>query len=314
MESYSVCVDLLIVLALHICIVPVPGQLWSEWWTYQGISGPKFWGYHNPEWILCRKGKLQSPIDIDPHNLIYDQNLRQLEIGQDKIDGKLINTGHDLTLTVDDLDFTFTGGPLSYDYIVYEIKIHLGNSDRVGSEHTVGGNAFPMEIQIVGYNGELYTNASQALLSPHGLAAISVMAMVTESGNEHFGKLVDMSKSIEHRGMQKDIQGFSVSQMLPTSDYFITYEGSLTQPGCHETVTWIILNKPIHVSKDQLNLLRELTFTGGKGDGLMENNFRPPLPLNRRLVRTNIQSNSQDEECHARKVTFYQVNYKLTEP
>lgn len=54
--------------------------------------------------------------------------------------------------------------------------------------------------------------------------------------------------------MAKDIEGFSVSEILPTSHYFITYEGSLTQPGCQETVTWIILNKPIHVTKYQVSV------------------------------------------------------------
>ena len=39
----------------------------------------------------------------------------------------------------------------------------------------------------------------------------------------------------------------------------MTYEGSLTQPGCHETVSWIVFNKPLyitveHVSKDHISV------------------------------------------------------------
>ena len=40
-------------------ILPLPGLLavnWLEWWTYDGISGPSFWGLINPEWSLCNQG------------------------------------------------------------------------------------------------------------------------------------------------------------------------------------------------------------------------------------------------------------------
>ena len=30
---------------------------WLEWWTYDGISGPSFWGLINPEWSLCNQGR-----------------------------------------------------------------------------------------------------------------------------------------------------------------------------------------------------------------------------------------------------------------
>ena len=29
---------------------------WLEWWTYDGISGPSFWGLINPEWSMCNQG------------------------------------------------------------------------------------------------------------------------------------------------------------------------------------------------------------------------------------------------------------------
>ena len=44
--------------------------------------------------------------------------------------------------------FTFTGGPLSYNYTVHQLKFHIGSDDHLGSEHTVGGKAFPMEVRI----------------------------------------------------------------------------------------------------------------------------------------------------------------------
>ena len=28
---------------------------WNEWWTYDGISGPAYWGLINPAWTMCNK-------------------------------------------------------------------------------------------------------------------------------------------------------------------------------------------------------------------------------------------------------------------
>nr|XP_027209104.1 uncharacterized protein LOC113802695 [Penaeus vannamei] len=39
-----------------------------------------------------------------------------------------------------------------------------------------------------------------------------------------------------------------VSGLLPSTEHYLTYEGSLTEPACHETVTWIIPNKPLYIN------------------------------------------------------------------
>lgn len=40
--------------------------------------------------------------------------------------------------------------------------------------------------------------------------------------------------------------------LLPDTEYYMTYDGSTTMPACYETVTWIILNKPIYITKQQV--------------------------------------------------------------
>ena len=47
-----------------------------------------------------------------------------------------------------DPPFLLTGGPLSYTYRVQFIKLHFGRVDQMGSEHTVGGRPFPMEVGL----------------------------------------------------------------------------------------------------------------------------------------------------------------------
>jgi len=58
---------------------------WEEWWTYEGISGPAFWGLINPEWSMCNRGRRQSPINVDPTQLLFDPNLRPLQIDKNKV-------------------------------------------------------------------------------------------------------------------------------------------------------------------------------------------------------------------------------------
>ena len=54
------------------------------------------------------------------------------------------------------------------------------------------------------------------------------------------------------QGMREHIEKLSLAEILPRTNTFITYEGSITQPGCQETVTWIILNKPLHITHIQV--------------------------------------------------------------
>ena len=66
---------------------------WEEWWTYDGISGPQFWGVINPEWRLCNEGRRQSPVDLDPSRILYDPGLPDLDVREEPPIGgsKVIN-------------------------------------------------------------------------------------------------------------------------------------------------------------------------------------------------------------------------------
>jgi hypothetical protein len=67
------------------CFLGTFAVSWEDWWTYDGISGPSFWGLINPDWSLCNEGRKQSPINIEPKNLLYDPTLEKILIGQEKV-------------------------------------------------------------------------------------------------------------------------------------------------------------------------------------------------------------------------------------
>ena len=73
--------------------------------------------------------------------------------------------------------------------------------------------------------------------------------------------------------------------MLPKTPFFLTYQGSISEPPCSETANWIILNKPIYILERNLFSLRNSIVIDGYGD-----NFRPIQALNNRCITTNIAS------------------------
>lgn len=49
------------------------------------VSGPDFWGLVDKKWQMCSKGKMQSPINIDPSTLLYDPNLSPVHVDKSTV-------------------------------------------------------------------------------------------------------------------------------------------------------------------------------------------------------------------------------------
>lgn len=303
-------------IALHLILqaVVTTGVSWEQWWTYDGISGPAFWGLINPEWSLCNKGRRQSPVNLEPNKLLYDPNLRPLHIDKHRVGGSISNTGHSVVFTVDNTTrhhVNVTAGPLSYKYQFHEIHVHYGLQDDSGSEHSINGYAFPAEIQIFGFNSQLYGNFTEALHRAQGIVGISLLLQLGDLSNPELRMLTDKLEKIRHGGQEVDVRRLSIRGLLPDTDFYMTYDGSTTMPACHETVTWVILNKPIYITKQQLHALRRLMQGDGKHpQAPLGNNFRPPQPLHHRPVRTNIDFNVKEGTGKYCPSMYREVYYK----
>ncbi|KAL8611251.1 hypothetical protein ACOMHN_013682 [Nucella lapillus] len=116
----------------------------------------------------------------------------------------------------------FSDGPLMYTYRVTQLKLHFGKTDTEGSEHSVDGKSFAAEAN--------------------------------DEENAGFRGLVEHAKQVPWQGQTNEVKELEVKSLLPDTNYYLTYEGSLTQPACHETVTWVLFNKPIPVSRVQGDL------------------------------------------------------------
>ena len=78
-----------------------------------------------------------------------------------------------------------SGGSLSYNYQVTQAVLHWGEGEEGGSEHSVGGHAAALELQLLGYNGQLYSHHSLAAKSPNGVVGIAILAKVGVRDEEY---------------------------------------------------------------------------------------------------------------------------------
>nr|KAG5707783.1 hypothetical protein BaRGS_015943 [Batillaria attramentaria] len=145
-------------------------------------------------------------------------------------------------------------------------------------------------MHVIAYNTDLYKNVTQATKGVKGIAIVAVFMEVGKETNKPFYAISKELKRLQKRGDMTMVHHIDLKQLLPKTEHYITYDGSLTQPGCHETVTWIVYNKPALISKDQLSKLRVL-YNGQENQPEVQveaANARPVMPLNHRVVRTNI--------------------------
>ncbi|XP_056012692.1 carbonic anhydrase-related protein 10-like [Ostrea edulis] len=280
---------------------------WTDWWMYSGFSGPSHWSL-NKDWRLCSEGKLQSPINISAESLLFDPGLKHIVVKGNKVSGKLTNLGNDVTFFIRGThSVTISLGPLPYVYKLSQIKFHFGRKEGMGTEHTIDGKRFDAEVHLMAYNSDLFNNYTIAERAPRGLTIISLFVKATrDTTHTEISKITSVLHNIQFRGNTTVIEELSIQNILPENLQYMTYDGSVTQPGCYETVTWILLNRPVFMGKHQLNALRTLRRdTPENPQAFMFDNIRPTQSLHRRTVRTNIDTNIK---CPIRREIRYKVN------
>ncbi|VDK55002.1 unnamed protein product [Anisakis simplex] len=286
-------------------------------------SGPDFWGLLDKKWQMCSKGKMQSPINIDPSSLLYDPNLSAIHVDKSTVASELINTGQMPRVRLFNTNrwpsVNISGGPLNpYRYRMQRMDIHFSSTTDFGSEHSVDSKKFPMEIQIIAFNSDLYRNFSTAVVSPHGIAALSLLVQIGKNTNEELLKITIATASVPFKRKRVELMELKPWKMLPHKADYVTYEGSMTSPGCHETVTWIIINHPIFITAEDLDTWSVLqqTTTQEPEPRYIAPNFRTLQDPHGRIVRTNIRHHfkEHDAECKKRlNDTWYRSNPNRTE-
>ncbi|XP_062586643.1 putative carbonic anhydrase-like protein 2, partial [Saccostrea cucullata] len=225
-----------------------------------------------------------------------------------KVEGILQNTGNDITLTFkNDIrnQINVTGGPLSYVFRITDVKFHFGRKQRA-SEHQINNKSFTAEMHIIGYNSEVYSTIDQAMNGVRGLVAIAVFIEIGLESNDPLELITKRLKNIPMKGNKINIS-FNFNDLIPNTTEYMTYEGSLTIPGCQESVTWIIYNKPVYLSSDQMKLFQTIPQMRW-----IHTNSRSVMPLNQRVIRTNINVKQKTDICTIEQHFNYKVNEMFT--
>jgi hypothetical protein len=157
-----------------------------------------------------------------------------------------------------------------------------------GSEHTVHGSAADLEVHLV-HRNERYANISQAATEADGLLVIGVLfdeARENETPSSELNKLLGALPfvgSFGTGGSSTIASKIDPVAVLPhRGGGYYTYRGSLTTPGCFESVTWIVMKARGAVSSAVMTQFRAAM--SGPGDRLAPN-FREVQPINMRVIR-----------------------------
>ncbi|KAF2365060.1 Alpha carbonic anhydrase [Trinorchestia longiramus] len=98
---------------------------------------------------------------------------------------------------------------------------------------------------------DLYRNFSEASDRANGVAAVAIFLKEGRQSNPFIGMVLDHLPNVHQRGNTGWVRGVALKTLF-TSPHYLTYEGSLTEPPCEETVTWVLLNRPAYISSQQV--------------------------------------------------------------
>ncbi|XP_030611086.1 carbonic anhydrase 4-like [Archocentrus centrarchus] len=278
----------------------------SSVWCYNLPScNDSTWPKISPQYC---NGTRQSPINIVSASATLNANLTEFTfVNYDSKSAmkSIQNTGNTVKVTFNS-GVQISGGDLSENYDSLQFHLHWGNGSSVpGSEHTVDGVRYPMELHIVNSKSSYKGNTTQAIKDSTGLAAlgffIEVMPGNSSGKPESWYNLTSYLANITTKGQSVPIAaGFSLNDLLVGVDRskYYRYLGSLTTPSCNEAVVWTVFKEPIKVSRDLIDLFSTTVRINGSASKHMTNvyrNLQPAQPVS--TQNNSVTTNSASTAC-----------------
>lgn len=220
-------------------------------WEYKGKAGATHWGELQPEFVSCKLGKEQSPIDI--HGAKKGK-LTPIDFQYETGTADVVNNGHTVQI-----DVTKGGAIKLHDDEFKLLQFHF----HTPSEEKINGKGYPLVAHMVHKNaaGELAVVAVLFKLGKENAALQPVFAHMPAKAGEHM--------AIEG--------GIDPASILPEQRGYYAFKGSLTTPPCSEGVQWQVMKTPAEISPKQLAAFRKL----------YRMNARPVQAFNGRVIEVS---------------------------
>ncbi len=201
-------------------------------WSYDGVGGPQAWGKLKPEFSLCASGRRQSPIDIrDGIGLELEPVLFDYRPGGFAV----IDNGHTVQVNVAPGNAIEVNGRR---YALQQFHFHRPSEERID------GRRFEMDVHLVHRDAE---------------GRLAVVAVLLERGAAQ-----PLLQTVwNHLPLEKHEEAaarvpLDPGQLLPADRRYYSYMGSLTTPPCSEGVLWLVMQQPVPVSAQQIDIFARL--------------------------------------------------------
>jgi len=201
-------------------------------WSYDGESGPQAWGHLKAEFGQCASGTRQSPIDIrdgirvDLDPIVFDYKPGAFSV---------LDNGHTVQVNV------APGNSIEVMGRRFELQqFHFHRP----SEERIDGRLFDMVAHLV------HKDAGGRL---------AVVAVLLERGSAHpLVQAVWNNLPLEKGDEVSARAPLDPNHLLPKDTRYYTYMGSLTTPPCSEGVLWMVMQQPVTVSPEQIDVFARL--------------------------------------------------------
>jgi len=202
-------------------------------WSYEGETGPAFWGKLNPAYSACDSGNRQSPIDIRGGVKV---DLPAIKFDYQPSLFNIVDNGHTVQVNYGEGSYITVQGR-RFDLVQFHF--------HKPSEERVNGRSYDMVAHLVHKSDE---------------GQLAVVSVLFERGTDHpviqtLWNNLPLEKNSE---ISPPDAAIDLNKMLPLERSYYTYMGSLTTPPCTEGVMWMVLKSPVQMSNDQMAVFSHL--------------------------------------------------------